>query len=387
MLDVDLGGHDSDDLTRLDVSWPSSALQPMTLIDTPGLESIDDRNSMRTRDFLAADTDRASDADAVIYLMRHLHRRDAEFLDAFLDRAVAGTSPVNAVAVLSRADEIGAGRIDAMESARRIAARYRSDPAVRGLCTTVIPIAGLLAETGHTLREDEAAALRVIATSEIDVLEPMLWSTDGFCDPASSAVTVELRRSLLLRLGMFGLRMVLAEIRAGRARTAADIAALLVEISGVAELRAFIDEVFLPRSDVLKARATLASLRSVALRLEATDPDRARQLDTEVERVESTTPAFAELRLVHLVRSGLAQFDDDENDELGRLTAPMEGRVQMDGRTSLAGIERWRTRASNPLNDSVTTEACEAMARLYEERYVAERSGGDASWDAGPSIG
>ena len=60
--------------------------------------------------------------------MRHLHRTDVEFLDAFMDRSVTAASPVNAVAVLSRADEIGAGRLDAIDSARRIADRYRNDP-------------------------------------------------------------------------------------------------------------------------------------------------------------------------------------------------------------------------------------------------------------------
>ncbi len=89
--------------------------------------------------------------------MRHLHRSDVEFLDGFLDRSVGNVSPVNAVAVLSRADEIGACRPDAMDSAARIAERYRHDDQVRALCSTVVPVAGLLAETGLTLREDEAA--------------------------------------------------------------------------------------------------------------------------------------------------------------------------------------------------------------------------------------
>ena len=65
--------------------------------------------------------------------MRHLHRSDVEFLEAFMDRSVTAASPVNAVAVLSRADEIGAGRLDAMDSADRIAARYRDDRAVNVL--------------------------------------------------------------------------------------------------------------------------------------------------------------------------------------------------------------------------------------------------------------
>ena len=114
-LDIRLGSLAEKDIETIDVSWPTSSLE-ITLIDTPGLASINDENSRRTREFLEADAERPSDADAVIYLIRHAHRTDIAFLDAFMDRSVTAASPVNAVAVLSRADEIGGGRLDAMES-------------------------------------------------------------------------------------------------------------------------------------------------------------------------------------------------------------------------------------------------------------------------------
>ena len=99
-LDIELGGLGEPDIDWLDVRWPSSALDRVTLIDTPGLASLNDENSRRTRDFLEADSEGGSDADAVIYLMRHLHAADVAFLDAFMDRSVAAASPVKAVAVL-----------------------------------------------------------------------------------------------------------------------------------------------------------------------------------------------------------------------------------------------------------------------------------------------
>ncbi len=218
----------------------------ITLIDTPGLASINDENSRRTREFLEADADRPSDADAVIYLMRHAHRTDVAFLDAFMDRSVTAASPVNAVAVLSRADEIGGGRLDAMESAGRIARRYESDPQLTGLCAAVVPMAGLLAETGLTLREDEVASLRVLAATDDELLTTMLLSADHFCEISSSDLTVEIRRDLLARLGMFGVRLALQEMRSGRASTAATLGPILVERSGLVELRQLISRHFGP---------------------------------------------------------------------------------------------------------------------------------------------
>ena len=61
--------------------------------------------------------------------MRHLHSTDVGFLEAFHDRQFAGVTPVNAIGVLSRADEVGAGRIDAIDIAERVAADYRRDAA------------------------------------------------------------------------------------------------------------------------------------------------------------------------------------------------------------------------------------------------------------------
>ena len=53
VLAIDLGGRAPEEVERLDIGWPSSALRRLTLVDTPGLASLDDRNSVRTRDFLA----------------------------------------------------------------------------------------------------------------------------------------------------------------------------------------------------------------------------------------------------------------------------------------------------------------------------------------------
>ena len=380
-LHIGLGSLDPSALERIVVTWPSSALRDVTLIDTPGLASIDDSNSLRTREFLAMGEDRPSDADAVIYLMRHLHRRDAEFLGAFLDRSVSAASPINAVSVLSRADEIGACRLDAMTSASSIARRYQSDPVVRSLCTDVVPMAALLAETGLTLREEEAAALRTLAATPDDVLERMLLSSDGFCDAGSSDLTVEGRRDLFDRLGLFGLRLLVQEIRAGRCTTAVEMARLLVDASGLAGLRALIAERFLPRARVLQARTALVALRDLARTIALDDPDTGRRLDAEVERVESSVLDFGQLRLAHLVLSGAVAFSSDERAEMERLLQvdePLRARLALGEGAGVAEIQgvaleavgRWRTRAAAPMNDTAVAEACETMAHSFEALYA-----------------
>ena len=82
-LDVHLDGVPADDVARLIVEWPSSSLAEMTLIDTPGIGSLTDDATARTRAFLAPSEEVHTPADAVLYLMRHLHSSDARFLEAF----------------------------------------------------------------------------------------------------------------------------------------------------------------------------------------------------------------------------------------------------------------------------------------------------------------
>ena len=94
----------------------------MTLIDTPGIGSLSADVSARSLAFLTPDDEQTTPSDAVVYLLRHLHAADMAFLHAFHEEEYAQPSPVNCVAVLARADEVSAGRLDAMESAGRIAA-------------------------------------------------------------------------------------------------------------------------------------------------------------------------------------------------------------------------------------------------------------------------
>jgi hypothetical protein len=380
-VEVDLAGRDPSSIERIEVGWPSAALRDVTLIDTPGLASLDDANSRRTHDFLTPEDGGPARADAVIYLMRHVHRSDADFLDAFLDRSVGDVSPVNAVAVLSRADEIGACRLDAMESAGRIAARLRHDPSLRSLCSTIVPLGGLLAETGQTLREHEVASLRVLAALPAERLESILLSVDRFCDPGVAELPVETRRALVDRLGMFGLRLSLMELATGRVATATDLAALLVRVSGLAELRELVRNHFLPRAQVLRARSALSAVRAVARQVALRDPALGRDLDGRIERVAAGAHEFAELRLAHLVMTGSVRLSDDETAELARLTAVAAptARLGLDPdaspaqlrQTALAGIDRWRVRGEDPLTDRLLADVCEVVARSYEAVFQA----------------
>lgn len=381
-LEIDLGPLDAGSVERLEVSWPASNLARVTLIDTPGLASMHDENSARTRDFLALDdADRRSDADAVIYLMRHMHRYDSDFLETFLDQPVHGTSPLNAVAILSRADEIGSGRLDALDSARAIAGRYSQDERIRELCVNVLPVAGLLAETGTTLQEHEVAALREIARLDATELELMLLSVDRFAAPDASHLLVETRTNLLNRLGLFGVRFCVAAIREERVRSAPELARLLVDASGLDSLRSVLEGHFFSRAQMLKARSALTSLRRSVRALAEHDPVGSRKLLLEIEQFEASTHAFAELHLAHLALAGMVRVGPEQLAELALLTSdgpaaarvgcPPDAAVEDVRMAALLGADRWRMLAANPLLDRDTVDAYQIAIRSYEGIYAS----------------
>ena len=263
-LDVDLQGVAADSVDRLEIEWPSSSLRAITLIDTPGIASLSTDVSARTTAFLAPGDDLVTPADAVLYLMRHLHSTDIGFLEAFHDQEFAQATPVNAIAVLSRADEIGVGRLDSMASASRIAGRYKHDPKVRRLCQTVVPVAGLLAQSGSTLREAEFKALKQIAEAPADQADRLFLSADRFMTASTPIpLTTMEREHLLDRFGLFGVRLAAALIRQGAATTSSQLSNELVMRSGLIELRQVLLSQFAARRDVLKSRSALLAVEAI----------------------------------------------------------------------------------------------------------------------------
>src|SRR5262249_24414223 len=142
---IELDGTPADEVARLLVEFPSPLLRDQTLVDTPGIGSAREEVSKRTLDFTSADE--LAPADAVVYLFRNWHEVDNEFLLGFHDRVGVHVPSVNAVAVLSRADEVGGVGTDALQEAGRLARSLVDDPTLRSLVTNVIPVAGLLAQT------------------------------------------------------------------------------------------------------------------------------------------------------------------------------------------------------------------------------------------------
>jgi hypothetical protein len=374
-IDVDLAGLAPEDVKQMVVTWPSQALRTVTLIDTPGIGSLSERVSQKSWELLAPE-DQETPADAVLYLMRHLHANDLEFLRAFHDTEVSRPNPVNAIGVLSRADEIGVGRIDAMASARRIATRLASDPNVRRVVQTVVPVAGLLAETALTLTETEVAHLRKVADLGVKPVEELLLSADRFVNtmPELGLVSIE-REALLGRFGLFGVRLAATLLRRGVATTATELARDLAERSGVRELQDVLSSLFFERRDVLKSRSALLAVDTLV----RTEPRPGNAgVAAELEEVIASAHPFNELRVLASLRAGWVTGKPEVIEDLERVIGGGGGAVHLRlqvaedaGRPELTAaatgaLARWQRRAENPMTGHELSVAARVAVRSCE---------------------
>jgi hypothetical protein len=373
-LEFDLRGSNPEDVDRLLVDWPSRSLRTTTLIDTPGIASLSTHVSARSVALLAPD-DQPSDADAVIYLMRHLHATDVRFLESFYDQIGASAAVVNTVAVLSRADEIGAGRLDAMMSARQVARRYRAEPKVRQLCQTVVAVTGLLAETARTLRQAEFSALSELAQMSRADLDFLLLSADRFATAqAPSALPAETRSALVARFGLFGVRLATTLIRQGY-RDPAGLAEELVRRSGLDELRTVLATQFTERRDVLKARSALLLVERI---LREQPRPEAHHLASDVERILAGAHEFRELRLLAELRAPHVTLPPDARSDAERLLgahgASTHKRLGLTPDADpgqlreavIAALARWQRRAESPLSDRAASDRARVVVRSCE---------------------
>jgi len=374
-LVLSLDGIPAEEVRFIDVGWPSSGLQSVILIDTPGIASLSQETSARSTTFLTPE-ESPSSADAIVYLLRHLHASDLKFLEAFRDTAAGVSQTVNAVAVLSRADEVGSGRIDSLLSASKVARRYERDGDLGSLALGVTPVAGLLAEGARTLREREFAAFRELAALDKASRDRLLVSADRFVRPTDvTTLSEEARRELLGRFGIFGVRLATTLVRAG-ASDSSQLAERLVQQSGLNELNQFVRNQFRTRAAALKVRGVLDGLD----RLVREKPrEGTAAVVAGIERIYATAHTLRELSLLARARaSGLPLPADDAalaERIIGGKGTPISVRLDLDegAQTSVLRqrvdeqLVHWRTLAQSPLTERATVEVCRVVIRSLEE--------------------
>jgi Dynamin family len=243
-------------------------LRRVTLIDTPGLESVNEEASGRTTEALFSldSRDAIARADALVYLMRTDSAADVTAISAFNELTSFDLCALNAVGVLNCKTEHPISDYDG--TARRL----KSEPSFRNRVADVIPVAGLLAFTAGSamLNDCDAAELRTLAGYGDSLLIDVDEYLEAPCD-----VSREARQRLLDLLGFSGLHIALQVLRLNPG-SLGDINDALLEQSGLPRLLDIIDGTFANCADQIKAGQTLAAVTRLSYQAETEIGHRAR---------------------------------------------------------------------------------------------------------------
>lgn len=372
VLPFDAGGMipstldlDFDQVSHIEAYLTNAVLRDLTVIDTPGLGSLDAASVARTEQLLGAakpaeaatgddtdDTDGTGDdlddtsrnavagAEAVLYVVTQGVRADDQQALAAFTAATASreAGPVNAIAVLNKADTIAPESVtgadgDVWKAASLLAEKQALT--LRPRVADVLPVIGLLAETAESggFTSADADALKQLAQLDDATWETMLVSADIFtsweCDVPSGT-----RLRLLEKLDLYGIGQAVDALRREPDLTAGALRRKLLDASGLATMRARLDAVFRARADGIKAAAALASVTALA---QASGDLGERQRVHDAIEVLLAKPEAHALRLLEaltLVTSGAVAMPEDLAEEVLRVggSADVGEQLGMKGR-------------------------------------------------------
>ncbi|MBW4715545.1 dynamin family protein [Saccharothrix obliqua] len=321
-----------DEVSHVEAYLTNAVLRDLTVIDTPGLGSLDAASVARTEALLGNELDPVSrsavaGAEAVLYVVTQGVRQDDQQALAAFTAATASreAGPVNAIAVLNKADTIAAETVEGADGdtwrAAELLAR-RQAHTLKPRVADVVPVIGLVAESVETggFTSADADALRELAELDEGTRETMLISADLFTT-WDCGVPVGVRARLLEKLDLYGIRRALTALDAEPALTAGALRRVLLDASGLAGVRGKLNAVFRSRADGIKAAAALASV--TALAAASGDPGERQRVHDAIE-VLLAKPEAHQLRLLEaltLVASGAVALPPDLAEEVLRFGA------------------------------------------------------------------
>jgi hypothetical protein len=411
------------DVLRLEVWLANETLRSMTLIDTPGLGSLNIDYSAATEELLAVGQDSAeavpatavsagtvsagsvsagtvsaeaassaagsagsvsagsvsagavSAADAIVFIFNNDVKSDeAAALRTFRESSGGlGGAAGNAIGVLTKADKLatGPGWWDtAQRVAKRLAEQLGED------IVSVLPVVGLTAQTaeGAQLTETDAGHLAELARMDEAELELLLISATRFAS-GQSPVPAEARTRLLSVLDLQGTAAAIELIRDG-VTGAAPLRRVLAERSGIEALRTIIGETFRNKGERFKIRSALHAIERLC-GVPDTDQDAValRALADQSERLQLTPllHRLAEAEALALSVAGVAGLpgelaEDVRRIAVGETLAEQLGVTDQDPavlcQAAVDGNARWRAALVAP------SPAQARLAQVIQRSYA-----------------
>jgi hypothetical protein len=365
-------------IERIEVFLQAGALRQMTLIDTPGLGSLDRPGDEAVRrvaigEGAAGETPSSravEQASALLYLFRDVEKQDdIDFIRAHqAATGPMGSTAAGVIGVLSHADLFGSGPWsprDPLVEARTVADRIAGDHPT--LLTAVAPVAALLGQAARTGLVTETKARTLAALQPVETARLQMLPRFGV-PPGVDAAAVG---DVLHELGPYAVNYARGVAGAG----AGALQNWLSHRSGLSPVEELVGTRFVRRCVPLTVERVLRGLRGLSRSMPASYEAGVRLRD-RIEQVE-LQPAMhriAELRALQLLagRSGALARDltreldlmIDNDDPWRRLGA---GRPLSSPELRAELTRRWdrAQTATTTARDPRVGEAARVLTRSY----------------------
>lgn len=351
-------------IAYIDVTLTSDRLQNLTVVDTPGMSSVNTSISDQARKFLfdapiADDIDpdsqsALSGAEAIIYVFTQSVREDdLEALQAFRTMSSRlSSNPINSLGLFNKVDKLAPTPSGDPWPVAEPLSRNQSQ-VMRRVVSDVVPVVGLLAETTEAgrLTAADCEALRKLAELPAEERTILMAAASLFAT-RECPVPTEQRERLLRLLDLYGINFAIAHLVANPQMATGELVRMLFAASGFPRLRTTLNQAFQLRTDAIKAGWGLARLEAVASSTE--HPAEREMLRDAIERVIQD-PEYHRLRLIEVaaqVTTGAVELPSDMEAEVARLalTSDPARVLGMPGsdtaqlmRAALEANNRWRT--------------------------------------------
>ena len=311
-------------VSYIEVAYPHPVLQQINIIDTPGLDSFYGADSQNTLDFL-----KHVKPDAVIMLFsKSINADTLSVIEDFRQGVGAGFSPVNAMGVMAKIDDIWASDPDMepITESKRIIDRLMSLEAVRNTLFNIYPVSAFTALAGCRITETDLVTIQNLSRLPDDILSRIFKSEKRFVtDYEDVPVTAEQRAGLLSVYGRYGIWLVIRRLKELPNDGIAGLKTLLCDKSGFKDFMGILEEHFCQQSVLIKvyglALDFFNSLKTIEQSVEQSQEKWVvgRIINETDKLIGELTVQFNVMSIAKAYYEGKLDIEPEEFDELRRI--------------------------------------------------------------------
>lgn len=246
-------------VSYIEVAYNNEILKTINIIDTPGLDSFYGTDSQNTIDFL-----NKVNPDAVIMLFSKSISADTlSVIEEFRQGVGAGLSPINAMGVMSKIDNIWASDPDLipLKEAKKISARLMSVENVKNTLFDIFPISALVALSASIISESDWRLFHELAKIDEDTWEDMLVTEKRFIEEYNDVpISVHERKEIRDKFGRYAISLIVDSINRDGNISLDNAREELLNKSGFSDFIGVVKSHFGERSILIKSYSLIFSL-------------------------------------------------------------------------------------------------------------------------------